>query len=258
MENDNIDIRNRELIKSIKETDDINKINELFVELVSLNQGLITSVVSLFNSTNVGNDELMQEGYLSFFEAINHFNLDSDTKFSTYAYRSMKTAINRYVNKVKTTITIPEHITKTLNDIQDAERRLKAELKRNPSNKEVASILKITEEELTNFRNYAIHILDYNESNKDGTNTLLADIVDQSSKTPEDQLIDEEIKEEIDEYFDLLSDQEKDMINRSFGLNGFVKQTNKEIGKLYHITGEAVRQRVQVALNKMRKAMNGE
>ena len=258
MEKDNIDLRNRGLISKYQNASDINDKNELFVELVNINKGLIIDIANRFNSQEISFDDLLQEGYIALFNAVENFSLLSDVKFSSYAYTAMENAISRFVYDTKNQIRIPEYTAKILNSIQDEERKLKQELKRTPTNKEVASRLNMTEEDLIKYRNFGIQVLNITDEHVDGSNTILADLVDQQTKTPEDELIDNETREMVEEHFELLSDQEKDMLNRSFGLNGFKKQTNKEIGAFYHITGEAVRQRVQVALNKIKKSMNGE
>lgn len=251
--------RTLELIRQFKEEKDEIILNSLFNELVSLNQGLIKSVEDLFKNSGVPREDIAQEAIIAFLKAIEGYKEDNETKFSTYAYRVIKQNINRYVKNIRKEIRIPEYTANILNKIMDSEKALEEALKRKPTNEEVAKYMDMDLDRFIRYKEYALTFVIDVEKSSNHKDMLLVDIVDKMTKTPEEELINDELNDDVVKYFDLLSDIEKDILSRCFGLGGNPPQSNREIGEIYKISAEAVRQKRNIALRKIKNAIiNGE
>ena len=209
--------------------------------LVDKNQGLVRSRASYFYRSH-GNDleleDLVQSGMLGMIRAAEKFDLTLGYKFTTYAYKWIDKAIRKAINKEGHTIRIPAGKYLKLN-------KLKQILKANPE---------ASEEELYINRNQVNSTsLNINLDSEDSTGDELMDMVGDDSIPVDDQILKKDMEDFLMKALDQLSDREKQIIIYRYGLDNEKPKTLEEIGTIYNLSRERIRQIENQALGKLKQ-----
>mgnify|MGYP002982461338 FL=1 len=227
--------------------------------LVDKNQGLVRSRASYFYRSH-GNDleleDLVQSGMLGMIRAAEKFDLTLGYKFTTYAYKWIDKAIRKAINKEGHTIRIPAGKYLKLN-------KLKQILKANPeaSEEELYKILKqegIDKKQaddlfLINRNQVNSTSLNINLDSEDSTGDELMDMVGDDSIPVDDQILKKDMEDFLMKALDQLSDREKQIIIYRYGLDNEKPKTLEEIGTIYNLSRERIRQIENQALGKLKQ-----
>ena len=227
--------------------------------LVDKNQGLVRSRASYFYRSH-GNDleleDLVQSGMLGMIRAAEKFDLTLGYKFTTYAYKWIDKAIRKAINKEGHTIRIPAGKYLKLN-------KLKQILKANPeaSEEELYKILKqegIDKKQaddlfLINRNQVNSTSLNINLDSEDSTGDELMDMVGDDSIPVDDQILKKDMEDFLMKALDQLSDREKQIIIYRYGLDNEKPKTLEEIGTIYNLSRERIRQIENQAIGKLKQ-----
>ncbi len=245
----------RKLLIRIKNND--QEATEQFIEG---NLKLVVSIAMKYQGRGLDLLDLIQEGNIGLMKAIEKYDLTRENRFSTYATWWIKQSITRALLDQSDTIRKPVHFSETLNKI----KRIKAYLLQKngiePTNKEIAKALNISEKQLEeiytlNPKQISLNISPFNEREDSSSNQQneLSDYIAADEGNPEEELINSSLKEVLNDLMDkCLTEKEKNIIKLRFGFSGQEVMTLGEVGKKYGVTRERIRQIEHKALQKLK------
>jgi RNA polymerase sigma factor (sigma-70 family) len=228
--------------------------------LVTANIGLVVSIAKRYYYSCVGTilsqHDLVQEGMIGLMDAAERFEPEKGFKFSTYATWWIRQRILRSINNCSRTIRLPAHMHSTLQKIHKSKLRLRYELRREPTMKELANDLDIPvdrlQRSLSNSRTVlSLELMLRSPSSKGDTRTI-GDFLACDAPSPEEEIQAEHMKRDILEVVDQLPENEKAVILSRFGLKDGKPRSREETSLLLGIQRDRVRRIEARALNKLR------
>ena len=239
-----------ELAKAI-----IDSSEEAKEKFINANYRLVVSIAKRYRKESVDMLDLIQAGNIGLIKAVEKYDYKKGFKFSTYATWWIKQSITRYIDDCENTIRIPVHLHQRINFVKRKKQELANVLQREPSMEELAEVCELEVDKVLDILKRDKNIVSLDTPIKEDEDSSLVEFIPSDAHFGDVVIHEVEqnnLREKIDEVLTGLSDQEQQVLRMRFGLDDDTPKTLEEIGKVFGVTRERIRQIEAKALRKLR------
>ena len=229
------------------------KIAQAKDHIVKANLRLVIAIAKKYVNRGLHFFDLVQEGNIGLIKAVDKFEYKKGYKFSTYATWWIRQAITRSISDQARTIRVPVHMIEQINKVQRVLRQYMQQYGREPSIQEIAKALSWPESRVKSVRNVAKDPVSLNAPIGDEEDTILGELIeDKEFESPQNITTFKILRKQIDSILDSLPEREKNVIRMRFGLVDGYSHTLEEVGYVFKVTRERIRQIEAKAIRRLR------
>ncbi len=242
-----------EMARRIREGD-----QEALERMTKANLRFVVSVAKQYQNQGLSLSDLINEGNVGLMKAAKRFDETKGFKFISYAVWWIRQSILQAIVEYSRIVRLPLNKVGSYNKVNEAYLSFIQEFERNPTHEELAELLDLTPKEISNMLKGGRNHLSFDApvSSDEGSSTMLDLMSFDHINAPDDKLMKQSLKDEVQHGLSLLSPREVEVLASYYGLNGNKCLTLEEIGELYGLTRERVRQIKERAIRRLRKAYN--
>lgn len=242
-----------ELARRIRQGDD-----DAMAKLTRANLRFVVSVAKQYQNQGLSLSDLINEGNVGLMKAAKRFDETKGFKFISYAVWWIRQSILQAIVEYSRIVRLPLNKVGSYNKVNEAYLAFIQEFEREPTNDELAEVLEMNPKEVGNMlKGNGRHVsVDAPLSGEEGDSTMLDVIADEDDMGPDFRLMEQSLKDEVKQGLSILNIREVEVLSAYYGLEGQKPLTLEEIGEMYGLTRERVRQIKERAIRRLRKSYN--
>jgi len=242
-----------ELARRIRQGDD-----DAMAKLTRANLRFVVSVAKQYQNQGLSLSDLINEGNVGLMKAAKRFDETKGFKFISYAVWWIRQSILQAIVEYSRIVRLPLNQVGSYNKVNEAYLAFIQQFEREPSNEELGELLEMNPREVGNMlKGNGRHVsVDAPLSGEEGDSTMLDVITDEDDMGPDSRLMEQSLKDEVKQGLSILNIREVEVLSAYYGLEGQKPLTLEEIGEMYGLTRERVRQIKERAIRRLRKSYN--
>ena len=236
------------LARSVREGNETSK-----NRLIKANLRFVVSIAKKYQTSGISLLDLINEGNMGLIKAAEKFDPDRGYHFISYAVWWIRQAIILAISQKASLIRLPLNRAADIQKIDKVHKNLESKLGREPTPSEIAEDIDMDNDEINHLRNVTQDYISLDSFYGDSEDTtILSMLVDSRSDSPDQKVLDDSLKNALDEILDTLTGSEREILKMRYGLDGFNPMSLQQIGDQFHLSKERIRQIEKKAIRRLR------